>query len=225
MFNEYVNAVLLGFGLAFMAGPVFFTLIETSITKGFRAAISFDTGVILADIAFISIAYFGSIALLQEIQDDPRLFLIGGIILILYGFHTLIYKKTKKTVTDKELVVVENYNYFGLFLKGFFLNSINIGVLAFWLTIVIAVSSNLQMDQSKIFNYFAVVVITFFFTDIVKIMAAKQLKKKLTPIVLRKIRQVLGIFFIVFGILLATKNFIPKDTMQKIDRVIEKVNN
>ncbi len=223
MFNEYVNAILLGFGLAFMAGPVFFTLIETSITKGFRAAISFDTGVILADIVFISVAYFGSIALLEKIQDDPRLFFIGGIILILYGLHTLIYKKTKKTVTDKELVVVENYNYFGLFLKGFFLNSINIGVLAFWLTIVIAVSSNLQMDQSKIFNYFAVVVITFFCTDIIKILAAKQLKKKLTPIVLRKIRQVLGIFFIVFGVLLATKRFIPEETMQKIDSVIEKV--
>ena len=103
------------------------------------------------------------------------------------------------------------------------MNSINIGVLAFWLTIVIAVSSNFQMNQSKIFNYFALVIITFFTIDIIKILAAKQLQKKLTPVVLRKIRQILGIFFIIFGVVLATKRFIPEETMHKIDKVIEKV--
>jgi len=223
MINEYVNAILLGLGLAFMAGPVFFVLIETSITKGFRAAIIFDFGVVLADIVFISLAYFGSLAFLEKIQDDPRIYLIGGAILVLYGLHTLLYKKTKKTVTDKNLVVVENNNYLGLFLKGFFLNSINIGVLAFWLTIVIAVSSNFQMNQTKIFNYFGLVIFTFFSIDIIKILAAKQLQKKLTPVVLRKIRQILGIFFIIFGVVLATKRFIPEETMHKIDQVIEKV--
>ena len=40
-------------------GPAFFVLIETSITKGFRAALYFDLGVIIADIVFISIAYLG----------------------------------------------------------------------------------------------------------------------------------------------------------------------
>ena len=56
MISEYINAILLGFGLAFMVGPVFFTLIETSITKGVRAALTFDLGVVLADIMFISIS-------------------------------------------------------------------------------------------------------------------------------------------------------------------------
>ncbi|MCK5639106.1 MAG: LysE family transporter [Flavobacteriaceae bacterium] len=223
MISEYVNAILIGFGLAFMVGPVFFTLIETSITKGARAALIFDIGVVLADITFIVIAYYGSVTFLENIQDDPRLFLFGGLVLTSYGFFTLFYKKTKKVVTDKELVVVENNNYLGLFLKGFFLNFINIGVLAFWLAIVIAVSSNFQMNGSKIFQYFAIVIITFLLTDLVKILAAKQLKVKLTPVVLRKIRQILGIFFIVFGLLLASKRFLPQKTIDRFDKVIEKV--
>ena len=224
MINEYVNAVLLGFGLAFMVGPVFFTLIETSITKGVRAAITFDFGVALADIMFISISYYGSISLLKIIQDDPRIFLIGGMMLISYGLYIIFYKKTKKIVTDKELVVVENNNYFGLLLKGFFLNSINFGVLAFWLAVVIAVSSNFKMDSGKVFRYFALVVTTFLVTDLIKILAAKQLKKKLTPVVLRKIRNLLGIFFIIFGLVLASKKFIPEKTMDKIDNVFERRN-
>lgn len=223
MINEYVNAVLLGFGLAFMVGPVFFTLIETSITKGFRAALTFDVGVVLADIMFITISYYGSITILQKIQDDPRIFMIGGLVLVSYGLYTIFYKKTKKIVTDKELVVVESNNYVGLLLKGFFLNTINLGVLAFWLAIVIAVSSNFQMDSGRIFNYFTLVVVTFLLTDMVKILAAKQLKAKLTPLVLRKIRHALGVFFIIFGIILATKRYIPEKTMDKIDNVIEKV--
>ena len=52
---------------------------------------------------------------------------------------------------------------------------------------------------------------------------AKQLKAKLTPVVLRKIRHALGIFFIVFGIILATKRYIPDKTMDRIDNVIDKV--
>jgi len=223
MLNEYVNAILIGFGLAFMVGPVFFTLIETSITKGAKAAIIFDIGVVLADITFIAIAYYGSVTFLEKIQDDPRLFLIGGLVLTIYGLFTLFYKKTKKVVTDRELVVVENNNYLGLFFKGFFLNFINIGVLAFWLAVVIAVSSNFQMVGPKIFQYFAIVIITFFLTDLIKILAAKQLKLKLTPLVIRKIRQVLGIVFIVFGLVLASKRFLPQKTIDRFDNVIEKV--
>ena len=223
MLNEYVNAILIGFGLAFMVGPVFFTLIETSITKGAKAAIIFDIGVVLADITFIAIAYYGSVTFLEKIQDDPRLFLIGGLVLTIFGLFTLFYKKTKKVVTDRELVVVENNNYLGLFFKGFFLNFINIGVLAFWLAVVIAVSSNFQMVGPKIFQYFAIVIITFFLTDLIKILAAKQLKLKLTPLVIRKIRQVLGIVFIVFGLVLASKRFLPQKTIDRFDNVIEKV--
>lgn len=222
MINEYVNAVLLGFGLAFMAGPVFFTLIETSITKGVRAAFTFDLGVVLADVMFISISYYGSVSLLRKIQDDPRIFLIGGIVLMCYGLYTIFYKKTKKIVTDEELVVVESNNYFGLLLKGFFLNSINFGVLAFWLAIVLAVSSNFHMDSGKVFKYFTLVIATFLVTDFMKILLAKQLKKKLTPIFLRKIRLGLGIFFVVFGIILASKNYLPDETIDKIDNVFER---
>lgn len=221
MINEYVNAVLLGLGMAFMVGPVFFTLIETSITKGARAAFIFDIGVVLADITFILMAYYGSVTFLKTIEDDPRLFLIGGLVLIVFGLFTIFYKKSKKVITDKELVIVESYNYFGLFIKGFFLNFINIGVLAFWLAIVIAVSSNFQMEAFKIFRYFTIVIVSYLIIDVVKINAAKQLKSKLTPVVLRKIRQILGIFFIVFGVVLAAKRFIPKEALQKIDNVFE----
>ena len=120
-FLDFKEAILVGFFLAFMIGPVFFMLIQTSIVKGARAAIVFDLGVVLGDIVFILIAYFGSKSLLERIKDDPRLFFIGGLILLVYGIITYLDKSQKTVVDDETLVFPEKTNYLKLFLKGFLL--------------------------------------------------------------------------------------------------------
>ena len=81
-------------------------LIQTSILKGARAAIAFNLGVILGDIAFIMIAYLGSRRLLEEIKDDPRLFYIGGLILVIYGIITYVDKSNKKEGAATPLIEV-----------------------------------------------------------------------------------------------------------------------
>ena len=223
--SDILNAIPIGIGLAFMIGPVFFVLLETSATKGFRAALFFDLGVIIADIVFIYFAYYGSRTMLEKIQDDPRLFILGGGILFVYGLLTY-YKRRKPIITDDDIVIVEKYSYVSLLIKGFFLNFINIGVLAFWLGLVVVISPNLEMNDSRIFNYFTAIMVAYFLTDIIKILLAKQLKNKLTPNVIRKIKRGMGIALMIFGIVLASKGFIPKETMNKIDNVIEKkINN
>lgn len=221
-FNEIKDAILIGFFLSFMIGPVFFMLIQTSIIKGARAAIAFDLGVILGDVVFILIAYYGSKSLLEQIKDDPRLFYIGGLILLVYGIITYLDKRQRRVIQDETLVLPEKTNYIKLFLKGFLLNFINVGVLAFWLGMIVIVGSNLQMNPSKIFNYFTVILVSYLITDIGKIVLAKQLKKKLTPKITYKIKRVIGIILMVFGVVLILKGFIPRKKLN-LDNVIEKV--
>jgi len=220
-FNEIKEAVLIGFFLAFMIGPVFFMLIQTSIIKGARAAIAFDLGVVLGDIVFILIAYYGSKSLLEQIKDDPRLFYIGGIILLIYGLITYLDRSQKKTIVDESLVILpEKTNYLKLFIKGFLLNFINVGVLGFWLGMIVVVGSNLEMNPSKIFNYFTVIIVSYLVTDIGKILLAKQLKKKLTPKVTYKVKRSMGVLLMIFGIALILKGFIPKEKLN-LNNVIE----
>ncbi|MFK5957567.1 MAG: LysE family transporter [Lutibacter sp.] len=220
-FSEIKDAILIGFFLAFMIGPVFFMLIKTSILKGFRAAFVFDIGVICGDISFILMAYYGSKSLLEKIKDDPRLFYIGGLILLVYGIITYL-DKGQKNIDETTFVLPEKSNYIKLFFKGFLLNFINIGVLAFWLGMIVIVGSNLQMDASKIFNYFTIIIISYLITDIGKILLAKQLKKKLTPNIAYKIKRAMGILLMIFGIVLILKGFIPKEN-QIFNHVIEQV--
>lgn len=221
-FNELKEAILIGFFLSFMIGPVFFMLIQTSIIKGARAAIVFDLGVILGDVAFILIAYYGSKSLLEKIKDDPRLFFIGGLILLVYGIITYLDKSQKTQIQDEALVLPEKTNYVKLFLKGFLLNFINIGVLAFWLGMIVVVGSNLQMNSGRIFNYFLIIILSYFITDIGKILLAKQLKKYLTPKVTFKIKRAMGVLLMIFGIVFILKGLIPKGKLN-LKNVIEKV--
>lgn len=221
MIEDIIKAFPIGFGLAFMIGPVFFMLIQTSILKGARAAIVFDLGVILADVVFILFAYYGSHQFLSKIKDDPNLFFIGGAILILYGTGMFLKKQTAIEGSNP-VIIPDQKNYLGLFFKGFFLNFINVGVLAFWLLMVVSIGPSLQMDEQRIFTFFTGIIITYFITDIGKIVLAKQLKSKLTHQVVIRIKKGMGIALIIFGIVLVSKGFIPQEQMN-FDNIIEQV--
>ena len=220
-FYDIKNAILIGIGLSFMVGPVFFMLIQTSILKGVKAAVAFNMGVILGDVAFIVIAYYGSRHLLERIKDDPRLFFIGGLILIVYGAITYLDKSNKKETEEPSIDLTVNNNYLKLILKGFFLNFINIGVLALWLGLIVGIGPSLDMNPTRIFYYFALILISYFVVDLGKILLAKQLKKKMTSLVVFRVKRIMGVLLIVFGVGLMLKGFLPKDN--KIHTFLEHV--
>ena len=210
---DFKNAFLIGFFMAFMIGPVFFMLIQTSILKGARAAIAFDLGVLLGDVTFICMAYFGSRSFLEKIKDDPRLFFIGGLVLIVYGLITYFDKQNKKEAlaSAETIVVPVKNNYIKLFFKGYFLNFINIGVLAFWLGTVLVIGPTLNMNSNSIFWYFATIILGYALTDLGKILLAKQLKNKMTPLVIYRLKKIMGIILVICGVFLILKGFIPND--------------
>ncbi|WP_400071262.1 LysE family translocator [Zobellia russellii] len=219
MWEDIQAAVPLGFFLSFMIGPVFFVLLETSAIKGFRAALIFDFGVILADGVFLVLAYFSSFQLLENLSNQPGLYVFGGAILLVYGIVTIFKKPPKQVETN---IKVKKSDYLGLFVKGFLLNFINIGVLVFWLGIIIVVGPSLDNDPNRIVVFFSAMVGAYFVTDIFKILLAKQLKKKLTVNRIFFIKKGLGIILILCGIVLIIKGFLPKDQFN-IENGIERI--
>ena len=225
MINDILSGIPWGIFLSFMIGPVFFILLETSIIKGFRAAIVFDLGVVLGDIVFITIAYLGSYRLITSIKDSSALFMFGGILMLSYGIISYIsLHKEKKIDTQKIDNEIIRKNYIGLFIKGFFLNIINIGVLGFWLAVIISVGPKLEMQNSRMFTFFTSVIITYVLVDCIKILLAKQLKSKMTPTNILKIKKGISIVLMVFGVVLITQGWFPKekeklkDALERIDK-------
>ena len=221
MLEDIQAAIPLGFFLSFMIGPVFFVLLETSVVKGFRAAISFDLGVVLADIIFIFLAYFSSYQLLENLSNQPGLYIFGGTLLSLYGV-IVFSKKTKGESLDTNPHAPLKSNYLQLFAKGFLLNFINVGVLVFWLGIIIVVGPNLDANPSRFLLFFGTLIISYFLTDVVKILLAKRLKAYLTPLIILNIKKALGVLLLICGITLITKGFLPKDKLNPT-QIIEEI--
>ncbi len=221
MIQDMLAAIPMGIFLAFLLGPVFFLLLETAALKGFRAAISFDLGVILADIVFLFIAYLSTSKILNSLKDEPGLFIFGGMILATYGIMSFIQTKKSLSIEDDtpEVRKLSRSDYFGLAAKGFLLNFINIGVLGFWLGLIIVFGPTLEMEPNRITVFFSTVLGTYLFLDIFKILLAKKLNRRLTPTRIFKMKRGISLLMVVFGGILITRGIFPK----KIERLQDQI--
>lgn len=229
MIDDILTGIPFGIILAFTIGPVFFVLLETSATKGFRSALIFDLGVIFADIIFIVIAFYSTNNLRGKIGNDPSFLIFGGALLMVYGVISFV--KTSKSFRSivKEYHKVEIQKDYGkLFIKGFLLNFINIGVLLGWLGFIVLGDSLTTSEHGDIL-FIVSMVVAYFVSDLVKIVIAKRLKAKLTPRLIFKTKKVIAIVILGFGILLFVQGLFPeayeknKEKLEKISPIIDKI--
>ena len=222
MLEDIISAIPLGVFLAFMVGPVFFVLLETAALRGFRAAFTFDLGVILADVFFLCIAYFSTSQLLKSIKDDPALFIFGGSVLVVYALISYLkVKKATYTTADFEVQKLKRKDYISIFIKGFLLNFINIGVLGFWLGLLIIFGPTLNMEPSRMITFFSSILITYLVIDILKILLAKRLKNSLTPKRVVIVKKLISFVLLIFGVVLVIRGLFPDDVKQ-IENQFEK---
>lgn len=223
MIQDILMAIPLGILLCFMIGPVFFILLETAATKGFRAALVFDFGVVTADFIFIAIAYFSSYRLINSIKDEPALYIFGGLIMVTYGVISFIKLKRAAKLQEEviELEIIKK-NYRSLYFKGFLLNFINVGVLGFWLLIFITFGPQLQLKTSRLALFFASVILTYLMVDLIKIVLAKKLKNKMTASNILKIKKLTSILLVIFGISIMMQGWFPSD-QKLVKEALEKI--
>ena len=223
MLDDIIAAIPFGIILAFTIGPVFFVLLETSATKGFKSALIFDCGVILADILFIIVAFFSTNKLLDKIKDDPNFLIFGGVLLVAYGLISFI--KTSKSFRSivREYHKVEIKKGYGkLFLKGFLLNLINIGVLLGWVAFIV-LANTLTESENGVVAFLFTILLVYFLVDLIKIVVAKKLKNKLTPRLIFKTKKLIALVILGFGVLLLVQGFFPEEK-ELIKEQFDKVN-
>tara|TARA_Y100000766_G_scaffold106999_1_gene91520 strand:+ start:729 stop:1346 length:618 start_codon:yes stop_codon:yes gene_type:complete len=198
-----LTPITVGFFTAFIMGPVFWVLLETSITKGFKAAVAFDLGVMFADVCFIGVCYLGSFQLLEDEQNKQGLFVLGGTILLLYGLFSWINraKKNKENLDLQE----SKENYFGLAVKGFAINILNVGVFIFWGGVTIVSSPASGKSFTTFVLFFSIVLLSYFITDLLKISVANRFKSLLTGKGIVIVNSIVSLILVVSGVVLILK--------------------
>lgn len=221
MLDDILAAIPFGVILAFTIGPVFFVLLETGATRGFRSAIIFDLGVILADIVFIAVAFYSTNKLVDKIKDDPNFIVFGGMLLVTYGLISFVKtsKSFRSIVREYHKVEIKKNDLGKLFVKGFLLNFINIGVLMGWLGFIV-IGSSITESEGGVKVFIITMLTTYFVVDLLKIAAAKRLRKRLTPRLIYKTKKIVALVILGFGVLLLVQGFFP-DGKERLQEEIE----
>lgn len=201
-----LKAILTGFVLSIMIGPVFFVLMQTSIRKGIRAALVLDLGVLISDVVYIGIAYvfFTEITALTEGSGEHWMKIIGGVLFLAYGIYNFMKKVDPSELEVGSKMGSAKGDYKILILKGFLLNLANPAVVFYWLTVMtLAIrDSEKQSLSSPILYFVSIILITYFTIDVLKIVGAKKLRPLVTPRILHALNQLIGIVFVCFAVVL-----------------------
>ena len=203
--SEFLAAIPLSLLLVFSTGPIFFVIVETSLTKGVKQAFCVDVGAVLADVVFILVATFSAQPLRNSLAENPRWYIIGGVLLCSLGIFSLVATMKKTKASSFEVDALPKGNYLFYIAKGFLLNIINIGVFLFWIGLVVFGAD---------FWFFVYVLLIYLLLDIVKIYLAKQLKTILTPSVIYKIKQLAHIIILGFGLFFVFQGSFPEQKEQ-----------
>lgn len=196
-----------------MIGPVFFVLLETSIRKGVRAALALDLGVLISDVLYILIAYvfYSEVSALTQGENTNLLKITGGILFVFYGSYTYVKKVKEMKVDAVGNVIQKTGDYAMLALKGFLLNMANPLVIFYWFSVMTLGSKNNEnayAQDNSILLFLAIILITFFSIDLLKIFGAKKLRPMVTDKLLIALNHLIGIVFVAFGIFLIIQGII-----------------
>lgn len=197
--DAVLKGVAYGLVLAVLVGPVFFTLIQTSIERGFRSGVYVAVGISLSDALCIGVAYLGISNWINSPHFRVYLSYVGGAILLAFGVYYLFIKTRKPVIFNPEHI--EERSPLRLMAKGFIINGFNPMVLFFWIaTIGVATAQLGYTSHARAVTFFVSIVITVFLTDVTKAKLSDKLRVLLTARTMKIMNLLVGLVMFGFGL-------------------------
>jgi threonine/homoserine/homoserine lactone efflux protein len=195
------KGILFGLFMAISVGPTIFAILKYSISYGYKAGISYITGVSISDILFVFMANYAS-SFLQKAESYTRqIGIIGALLLIVMGTYGT-FKKLKVQRTTEAISPVGIGGLLKIATSGFFMNSLNPGVIITWLAMSAAVS--LESDSYR-FTVFAIALGVVLGSDVLKVFGANKVRSVLTPRNTIKLQRISALCLLGTGIFLLIK--------------------
>jgi threonine/homoserine/homoserine lactone efflux protein len=201
MMESVLKGLALGFVLALSVGPIIFTIIKQSLDNGHKGGFSFVAGVWVSDILLVVLSNTVT-ALVSEALEHTRVIAFSGsVFLIIMGVYFIFFKKVSlgkdQAGNDARF---RKRDMARVFASGFIINTLNPGVIFFWLGNATVLSLTHTLRERIII--FSVCLLVNMSADVGKVMMAGKLRNKLTLKMLSIINRISGTILIGFGIAL-----------------------
>ena len=128
--NEFIQGIILGWGVAVPIGPIN-VLIMSYALKNYGKALSLGVGAMFADLGFLVLSILG----VSQMVHKPIIFntlAVSGSLFLLYMAYT-IFKNARRDIYVQN--TENNENKIRLFIKGLMLNLFNPFVIIFWISV------------------------------------------------------------------------------------------
>lgn len=201
MIEAILKGLALGFILALSVGPIIFTIIKQSLNNGHRGGLSFVAGVWLSDIILVTLSnvFTEFVATMLEYKRDIGYG--GSIFLIGLGVYFVFFKKVHFAKdADGNAARFRKRDIAKVFASGFLINTLNPGVIIFWLGNATVLSLTHTLKQRIVI--FSVCMLVNMAADVGKVFMAGRLRKNMTLKNLSIINKISGTILIGFGVVL-----------------------
>jgi threonine/homoserine/homoserine lactone efflux protein len=201
MMESILKGLALGVVLALSVGPIIFTIIKQSLNNGHKGGFSFVAGVWISDILLVVLSNTLT-ALVSALQEHTKVIAFcGGGFLIAMGIYFVFFKKAVVAGdTAGGEARFRKRDMARIFASGFIINTLNPGVILFWLGNATALSISHSLRERIVI--FSVCLLINMAADTGKVMMAGKLRNKLTAYTLSVINKIAGTILIGFGIAL-----------------------
>ena len=201
MWEAIISGLTLGLILALSVGPVIFTIIKQSINNGHTGGFSFVVGVWASDIVLVIISNAFSELVKELLEYKKVIGVIGSVFLFGMGVIYVFFKKVKLQAGQEGAATrFRKRDMLKIFSSGFLINTLNPSVFIFWLGVATAFAGKFTLAQRVII--FSVCIGINIMADILKVVMAGRLRKRLTLHTIGVINKVSGTILIIFGLAL-----------------------
>jgi threonine/homoserine/homoserine lactone efflux protein len=201
MMESILKGLALGFVLALSVGPIIFAIIKQSLNNGTKGGFSFVAGVWVSDIILVVLSNTLTVLVATLLEHSRAIAYFGSSFLIAMGVYFVFFKKVHlasdgagKDARFRKRDIAK------VFASGFIINTLNPGVILFWLGNATVLSLNHTLQERVII--FSVCLLVNMTADAAKVLGAGRLRSRLTLHTLNIINKISGTILIGFGIVL-----------------------
>ena len=187
--------LITGVLLCLTFGTVFFSLIQTSVERGYRSGVQIVLGVVASDAFFCFTAIFGTSFLPQIEHFDKWVGAIGIIFLVVLGIQNF-FRLPVIASAEKDVEPQSKRSMLKLFLKGVALNALNPVNFMSWAAIATYLRTKGRYDLTEMIIFFSMSLIGVFGTQTALAVYAQRLRQFITVKRMKYVNVITGVVFL-----------------------------
>jgi threonine/homoserine/homoserine lactone efflux protein len=202
MWEALVTGIILGVSVSLLIGPLFLTILDTTIERGRIAGLTVATGIWVSDVILATGSFYGIRAFTEQLETQKLVGYAGSFVLMSIGL-TLLFSRYKEMEAD-------SYKYRGAgkhWLKGFVINTLNPFTIILWISLSTARIDTADTTGNRIVFYSGLLGVVAI-TDVVKVLIAGKIKPLLTIRGINVVRNISGAAICIFGVVLFVRTFL-----------------